>query len=74
MPDLIDIRLAVNQEIQTRKFHGLTLMVAAVSLIIVSGSVLFGLHLPVTVLSLILIIFFYVKNKKEIERLTDKYE
>lgn len=70
----IDIRLAVQQEVRTRQQHALALMLAGALFIIVTVASFLDLVLPVAVLSIFVLMFFHVRNQKEINRLIKKYE
>jgi hypothetical protein len=73
MEDTVSILFAVKQEIDLRKFFQLVLISSGIVLVMVAISSFFGLVLPVGLLSLMLIIYFYTLNKKEIDRLVTKF-
>jgi hypothetical protein len=73
MDETISLEFAVKQEIKLRKSYQMVLMATGLVLVLVAVSSFFGLTLPVGLLGLMLIIYFYVINKKELDRLSDKY-
>ena len=73
MEDTIPLLFAVKQEIHLRKFFQMVLICCGITLILVGISSFFGLTLPVGLLGIMLVIYFYVVNKKEIDRLSEKY-
>jgi hypothetical protein len=73
MEETIPLLFAAGQEIQLRKQFNLILIATGITTIIVGISSLFGLLLPVGLLGIMLTLYFYTVNKKEIDRLSEKY-
>ena len=73
MDETISLEFAVKQEIKLRKSYQMILMCVGITSVLIAIASFFGLTLPVGLLGLMLIIYFYVINKKEMDRLSDKY-
>jgi Flp pilus assembly protein TadB len=73
MDETIPLLFAVKQEISLRKSYQLILLAMGATLILVAVASYFRVTLPVTLLAAMLLIHFYVTNKKEIDRLSEKY-
>lgn len=70
----IDVRIAVQQEIKLRKTFSMIIIIAGILIMFVNVGILFGLQYPFAILSIMLLMYFFVQNKKEIDRLATTYE
>lgn len=73
MEETIPLLFAAQQEIKLRKFFQLILICCGITIVLVAIASFFGIILPVGLLGIMLIIYFYVVNKKEVDRLSEKY-
>jgi hypothetical protein len=69
----IDIRIAVQKEIGLRKTFSMIMIIAGILILFVNIGILFGLQYPFAILSIMLLMYFFVQNKKETDRLVTKY-
>jgi hypothetical protein len=74
MDETIPILFAVQQEIKLRKNFQLILICTGIGIGLTAIASFFGITLPVGLLGVMLVIYFYVINKKEIARLGEKYD
>ena len=70
----IDVRVAVQQEIKLRKTFSMIMIIAGILVMFVNIGILFNLQYPFAILSIMILMYFFVQNKKEIDRLATKYE
>jgi len=73
MEETIPILFAVQQEIKLRKFFQMILICCGILIVLNIVASFFGILLPVSLLCVMLIMYFYIVNKKEIDRLAKKY-
>ena len=74
MDETIPLLFAVQQEIKLRKNFQLILICTGIAIGLTAIASFFGITLPVGLLGVMLVIYFYVINKKEIARLGEKYD
>ena len=73
MDETIPLLFAAQQEIKLRKFFQMILISLGITIVLVAIASIFSLTIPVGLLGIMLVVYFYVVNKKEIDRLSEKY-
>lgn len=70
----IDIRIAAQKEVLLRKNFGMTMLLSGLLMFFVVAASAFGLQYPIAILAVMVLMYFFIGNKKETERLAKKYE
>lgn len=71
--DSIPLNAAALQEVKIRKQFNLQFLATGCCLIIILASIIYGYGIQTIFLTILLLIYFYVLNDKEIKRLNDSY-
>lgn len=70
---MIPKSIAAQQELKIRKLFSMQLLTIGICFIIIIMSSIFGLILQTTILCIMLLMFYYIKNKKEMDYLVKTY-